>query len=123
MNSLSWFLYAADVIGNIGFVFALGAVGSCIFCAACCAGQLISEGQMSEDCPNVWKYWWRCAIAAVVFGVLAGLFPSRNTMYAIAASQIGERVAMSDQVQGITNDATKALQGWIKKQIEPKVKK
>jgi hypothetical protein len=44
-------------------------------------------------------------------------------MYAIAASEIGERVIKTPEVQGITSDATKALHSWIKKQIETENKK
>jgi hypothetical protein len=123
MNSLSWFLYIADVIGNIGVIVWLVGGACAAFCVICVIAQAASEGQMSKDCPSVWKYWWRCATAAVVFFILAGLFPSQKTIYAIAASQFGERIAASEQVQGIASDATKALQAWIKKQIEPETKK
>lgn len=77
---------------------------------------------MSKDCPNVWWYWWRCAVYGGVLLTLAALFPSKSTMYAIAASQAGEKIAQSEQVRGIADEATKALQQWIKRQIEPEKK-
>jgi hypothetical protein len=40
-------------------------------------------------------------------------------MYAIAASQVGESIVKSEQTQEMASDATKALQQWIKKQIDP----
>lgn len=123
MNSLSWFIYGANVVENIGVIFWLTAIGCVLFCAICVIGQAASEGELSKQCPNMWKYWWRCIIGAVAFSILAGLFPSRATMYAIAASEMGERAAMSEQVQGIASDATKALQLWIKKQIASDDKK
>lgn len=123
MNSLSWFLYAADVVGNIGFIFALAAISCIGFCVICVLGQAVSEGEMSKDCPNVWWYWWRCAVYGGVLLTISALFPTKGTMYAIAASQAGEKIAQSEQVRGIADDATKALQQWIKRQIEPEAKK
>ena len=44
--------------------------------------------------------------------------PEKKTLYAIAASEYGEQIIKSE----IGNDATKALQQWIKRQIEPEKK-
>jgi tetrahydromethanopterin S-methyltransferase subunit D len=123
MNSLSWFLYAADVLHNLAIVLSMIAVACILFCAGCGLGQLVTEGEMSKECPRMWRIWWRCAISAAALLALTTFFPSRNTMYAIAASQVGEKIAMSGTVHGIADDATKALHQWIKRQIEPEKSK
>ena len=65
------------------------------------------------------KTWAWCLISLVLFVFI----PSSNTMYAVAASQVGEQVVKSEAIQGVANDATKALQSWIKRQIEPVTEK
>lgn len=35
-----------------------------------------------------------------------------------AAAEVGERVIASEKVKGIADDATKALQAWLRKQID-----
>jgi hypothetical protein len=48
--------------------------------------------------------------------------PSKNTMYAMAASQMGEKVVSNQTVQEVGGDVAKALQSWIKSQIEERKK-
>ena len=67
--------------------------------------------------PTWYKFFWRSLSAALISMTVSVFSPSRDTMYAIAASQIGERVIQNEAVQGIANDATKALQQWIKRQL------
>lgn len=119
MNSVSWFIYIADVLGNISAIALMCAAACAVFCVVCLTGQAATDGGLSKDCPNMWRYWWRCAAGCVLLSIFASLIPSKNTMYAIAASQMGERVIESEQVRGIADDATKAVHQWIKQQIAP----
>lgn len=123
MNSVSWFIYIADVLGNLGVILATTAIVCATFCFACLVGQTFSEGDLSKECPNMWKHWWRCAWGAAIFGILTCFIPSKNTMYAIAASEIGQKVVQNEKVQGVADDAAKAIQQWIRSQIEPKTNK
>lgn len=122
MNSISWFLYIADVVGNLRGLLVGVAIACIAFCVLCLIGQGIAEGELSENCPNMWKRWWQCAPTAVIFLLIAIFIPSQNTLYAIAASEVGERVVKNEKVQDIASDATKALHQWIKRQIEPEKK-
>lgn len=131
MNSISWFLYLAGVSGSIGSaaapLFVFSTIGAAL---ATIGGVFVHAGDYSWITPEQ-KAWWearraQCATAAktlwrvaAVLLALIVLTPSQSTMYAIAASQVGEQVVRSEAVQGIANDATKALQIWIKKQIDP----
>lgn len=123
MNSVSWFIYIAQVSGSIGTMFCvlgvLGLLG---------AGMLALFGTIAQSCEaNEFKplipkaRWIALAVLLLLFG---NLMPEKNTMYAIAASQVGEQIANSETVKGVADDATKALRSWIKRQIdEPKPEK
>lgn len=139
MNSLSWFLYAADAFSNLrGVLFGIGGAalavggGSWLAWSVCKGGHAdraddtgsYSEGRRKQiaEWIEVWNPLRRFLPLGVIGLLLACLLPSSSTLYAIAASQIGEQVVKSEAVQGIASDATKALQQWIKKQIEPTAK-
>ena len=123
MNNLSWLLYAADVADNLDWFFFLimlgGIIGGFIWTMA---------GFGMSDCGTEDKYWrtWRkigyaVLAPAFVFGVIFGsLIPGKNTVYAIAASEMGEK-AINTQTGG---KAIKALDAWLDKQIgdEPSAK-
>ncbi len=125
MNSLSWLLYAIDVIGNLRGLVSISLVLSCIvFGVGCiCLAICWPDSTTPEDKEKVATIW-RCIrwlIPVIIITALIGVFlPSKNTLYAIAASEVGEKVVQSETVKGLTSDATKALHQWIKTQIEPK---
>ena len=112
MNSLSWFLYIADVLSNLCVVFVLIALAGSIG-----AGFSLLFGFLEDE--EKWSRFGASMLKWVIpLWFVAALIPGKNTMFAIAASELGERVAKSEQVQGIASDAAKALQQWIKKQIK-----
>ena len=138
MNSLSWFLYAADVLGNVRAIFipitAMGFAASVILTIC---GTFLKGGEHSYRTKEQNKHHVAifesnrrsCVYAAKIIApvTVLGIFlcvaiPSQNTLYAIAASEAGERVVKSEAVQGIATDASRALQSWITKQIEPEAK-
>lgn len=139
MNSLSWLLYLADAANSVSSLFSfLGAVFTVLGVlslafATVAAGMradalgklYLEEAQRAalvcswEAWISLWKgprkfLWW-----GVILLLVACILPSKQTIYAIAASQVGEKILKSDTVQGVSNEAVKALQIWIKKQIEP----
>jgi hypothetical protein len=127
MNSLSWFLYWIDVLNsmsNILTIISILLIAAIIALWVACSFRLESGGCEDKDLvrSSRSKWTWRFSMLSLFCAFTACFMPSKSTMYAIAASQVGERVAQSEAVQGIANDATKALQIWIKKQIEPEHK-
>ena len=127
MNSLSWFLYWIDVMNSISGVLTIISIlliASIIVLWFACSFRLEGGGREEKDLVrrSRSKWTWRFSMLALFCALVACFLPSKGTMYAIAASQVGERVAQSEAVKGIANDATKALQIWIKKQIEPEHK-
>jgi hypothetical protein len=133
MNSLSWLIYLASLSGSVsgfftflavmGAVFALlGTVLSVMWTDGSFGGDRKIKGY--EEMRQRGNYMLsRGSLVLVIFGGVAAILPSSNTVYAIAASEIGERVITDETVKGLAADSTKALQAWIKKQIEPEVKK
>lgn len=119
MNSVSWFLYATDVIGNLRGVALIAACVFGVIFLGTLACVPISEGDCLDiDNRTTWfKFFWRSLSVALIALTISVFFPSKDTMYAIAASQVGEKVIQNEAVQGIATDATKALQQWIKRQI------
>ena len=134
MNSLSWFLYLAGVLDELKTVATLFAIfGGVAAVILTLCGMFLHCERYSWTTPDTIEWWEgrraQCATGAkwmwpfvVVVAVMAILAPNKGTMYAIAASEVGERVAANEAVRGITSDATKALQQWIKRQIEPEKK-
>ena len=116
MNSLSWLIYASQVVAGfrllisvIAGIFTAFLVGSFISVPA-------SEGETYDWVRRNIRWMVITPIAAWLLFIFV---PSENTIFAVAASQVGERVVQDETVKGIANDATKALQQWIKRQIEP----
>lgn len=121
MNNLSWFLYGVDVLTNLSsflttitFTLMIVIVGMWIV-SAFMAGDIRDEKKVDALFARVWKYTKIAATFLVLSIFLNGFIPEKNTLYAIAASQFGEKVSQTD----VANDAIKALHAWIKKQIDP----
>ena len=116
MNSLSWLIYLADVAGNLdSFFFALMIVS--IIAAVIWVIVMFSALDENEG-PTFWRPWRRIGyfvIAPLFFtGVILGsVVPSRDTVYAIAASEMGERALRTPTA----DRAFKALNSWLDRQI------
>lgn len=114
MNALSWLIYLADALGGLkGFLaFLTGACAVGIFCIL--MGLIMNQGEYFEAERKALLRWFKpVIISMVVGGVVASIIPSRNTMYAIAASEMGEEVIKSETA----GKAMKALDAWLDQQI------
>lgn len=133
MNSLSWLIYLASLSGSASSLFSFMAFMGAV---ACIVGAILSvlwtdggyggERRLKgyEDMRERGKVMSRTGLIMLVgFGSVATVLPGKDTIYAIAASEIGERIITDETVKGLAADSTKALQGWIRKQIEPEAKK
>ncbi len=130
MNSLSWLIYLGDVAGSLNAFFGIAGFFALLFgliayiagsiSRACKADEVASGSTTSRI--SAWDPWiaiWdkigKFLPLGLVMMALASFIPSKNTIYAIAASEMGEKALKTE----IVSDATKALHSWIKKQIEP----
>ncbi len=119
MNSLSWLIYFAGVSGNLQAVLMVIAVILAGFTGLRCLVTAIHNDDYPKDTPWTYPRLGPALTVAAGFAILAAIVPSQGTVYAIAASEVGEKVVTSERVQGMTDDAARALHQWIKRQIEP----
>lgn len=121
MNDLSWLIYAADVAGS-GKGVAAAALGASALTAAGAYLSRAFNGDMARifnrdehiakrDAAN--RFFKPCAAVASVAAIFLIIVPSRDTIYAIAASEMGEEVIESETF----NRATRALDAWLDRQI------
>ena len=134
MNSLSWLLYLAGVSENVGFL--LGFLGLFVIGAGgfCTMGYFMTErssySRYNDDYAKELKaredallkrLGWS-SVCGLVIGILmwvvAALIPSKETVYAIAASEMGEELLKTPTAA----KATKALDAWLDKQIAENIK-
>ena len=113
MNQLSWLLYLADVSASSeGWLIFFGSMAtllSGIF-------LLIIMGMKGdEETPPAFlgQTLFVSIPTMVICILLSALLPSRETVYAIAASELGEQVLTSETGQR----AGRALNAWLDKQI------
>ena len=113
MNSLSWFLYLAEVIPHIGLLF--GVISA--------LGLIVGGVGMT-----VWTMWWasetQCKgprpwfVTYTIFMIFSCsvmvLTPSKETIYLIAGSQAGEYVVNTPEAQEIIGD----IQQIIRQQLD-----
>lgn len=110
MNSLSWMLYLADAANGVGVLFAfLGSVGLTATSFFGC-GFYFGDGNHALA-KTVLKWGYSISIPALF---VYALIPSKTTIYAIAASEMGEEVIKSPTA----GKAMKALDAWLDRQIE-----
>lgn len=108
MNSLSLFLYFADAIPAVGTLLAAVAI---IILAACAFFCLFS---VLESNPIPGKPLIAALSCAFILLLISTLTPSKNTLYAIAASELGQKDVESE----LGGKALKALQQWIESQAK-----
>lgn len=110
MNSLSWMIYLADVADAAnGALIALCVIG--VGAGGITLVVLIDEGK--EDVATIKRIAFKAvaAIAATITLIVA--IPDDETVYAIAASEMGES-ALNTETGG---KAVKALNAWLDRQI------
>lgn len=136
MNSLSWLIYAAEVLGRVSvsffFIALIAAVGTgaLIFIAMLARADAQSDTTASYRSEDGRKsaalrveFWdkvlasWpkRSAAVAVVFGALSIVAPSNSTIYMIAASEMGEKVATTPEAKEMLGDLREVIAKQIKK--------
>ena len=109
MNDLSWFIYFADVIPTISLGIGLS---SCILLVLYVIMFLACAAD--EELENIPKIVHKGAIIVLALFVFNFSLPSKQAMYLIAASEVGEEVLK-------TPEATKSLKlinNWLDEQLE-----
>lgn len=113
MNSLSWMIYLADVTGSVATFMTIVAVSIGILGGTILTISGLVAHADGDDVSHLWPWGRRIAFVVVPCGLLAALIPSQNTIYAIAASEMGE-AALNSETGG---KAVEALNAWLDRQI------
>lgn len=118
MNELSWLIYAADVAGDANivcsFIFYAGFIALPIYALVKGAARAFNydfhPDPVTPSIASLGKALW---LPVVIAGVIGVAVPSSGTLYAIAASEMGEKVLNSET----GGKAVEALNAWLDRQI------
>lgn len=121
MNQLSMLLYWGNVVSNFGIFLVIFGVLALFFSIAYLIHSFYAESEMceyekDEVLPRVKKERRRSfvgLVGAFHFFLLAAFVPTKETIYAVAASEMGETALKSETGSLVT----KALNAWLKKQL------
>jgi len=111
MNGLSWFLYLADTLSKIGegalFLGVLIGITGGLLLAFWAVAFLFEDTKT----PPPWRPY---ILSMAILFFVAVLIPSKETIYLIAGSQVGEYVVDTPEAQEILND----IHAVIRAQLE-----
>lgn len=117
MNNLSIALYAIEVLGNLNNLLVMTAVFSGCFLIVAFFFKFMSsdrsypsEAKANDDATKAVKFLLPIFIVATLFGVT---IPNKDTIRLIVASEFGETLYKSEDVQEMVNPAKKALKKWL----------
>lgn len=120
--SLIWTLYLIDVLNSLSYALGIVWLIALIVGLFMIAGLVITSDD--PDAQPVVRMILRTALILFVVALpLDIVIPGKNTMYAMAAVRVGEKLADNPAVQGLTTDGLKAVQHWINKQLAEEPKK
>lgn len=116
MNKLSWLLYSADLFSSLAVVLALSVLFTLIIvgCMVIIAAEMRDD---DEDKPKAFNKAKKFLWLPVLCGLAWALIPSKDTMYAIAASEIGEDIITEVKGSEVYNKANAALNVWLDRQL------
>lgn len=124
MNNLSWFLYFGDVFGNVSLVFGLAAGLTFSYVAFWFIATAMHNDSHERRYDKVFKqypsFWYFTPV--FVFAIMSAIFPSKETIYMIAASETAEMVITSEDGQEMINDVKNVIKLQLKKLQEPETK-
>lgn len=108
MNSLSWMIYFADISSDIHFSILLILF---IFAAIMIVGIVL---RFEQNNSGLFYYAVKKIPFISFLLAISIILPSKNTIYAIAASELGEKVVASQ----LSTKAQKAIDAWLDRQIK-----
>jgi hypothetical protein len=124
MNQLSWLLYIGNVAGNLGGFFVFFSIVLCVYTLV----QVIicyliidnfdrwDHESLKHEIKEIKASRVRSCLALIIVFFLcvsAALCPSQDTVYAIAASEVGQEALKTPLAQ----KTEQALEAWLSKQI------
>jgi len=114
MNELSWLIYLAGVVENLASVFLILGFALLAFFVIKLVVQLYDYSLSDKEKSQAWFKFQLSLPIITILWLLACLMPAKETVYAIAASEIGDKVIHSPT----GSLAEQAFDVWLKKQIK-----
>lgn len=130
MNALSWLIYAASVTNSAGNFFSFLAFVGAVIAIIGFIFSVVFTDSHKEELRNKYAEFnrrgapliTRGLALLIIGGLLASALPDKNTVYAIAASEVGDRLTKTTAVTDIGQEALETLKVWLRAQREPKSK-
>jgi len=105
VNTLSWFLYLAELVDKLQHLAAaVSVLGGVV--AMFVTGYVFIEGGSKK-----FLFLWLPVCFAVLVVIVT---PSKNTLYAIAASELGEKALQTS----LAKKTVTAIENWIDSQVK-----
>lgn len=122
MNTVSVFVYAADVIGRVGVLLILSglfllAISAIWIIATAIHNDSVYDKSQKIQYPN--KRVFMFTGSAFLMFFISVLIPSERAMYMIAASEAGEMIVKSPDAQEIFDDLKQVIRGKLKQSLAP----
>lgn len=119
MNTLSWLLYAADVAGSLGEMVFAGFVCCILACVVAafvffCSLEDHNDAAIdaSKRIARIFGTW------AVILFLIQAVVPSQKTIYLIAASEMGEEIIMTPEMEKLRDVLNDQLDGLLDEEDE-----
>jgi hypothetical protein len=116
VNQLSWLIYLAGVANYLSGWFIAFAIVTFVLTIAVVVWTLSSLDQTTGRPPRV---LWISVPLFIFFLIGSCIVPDRQTVLAIAASQLGEAALHDPRVNTTANKAFDALNHWLDQQSKP----
>lgn len=117
MNTLSWFIYLADIVGRLSAVLSVISVAAAVliviwfFVAVDWNKTYIKYGEYKQmHVPSLYL-----TIIPVIFFLFSICIPSKEAIYLIAGSEAGEMVIQDEGTQAIIKDVREVIQLQLQK--------
>lgn len=126
MNSLSWLIYVADIVGNIkviGALIIIMMIASSIMFLMSFPWESDCYGDDVELPRRARKISAKVFILCIIGTILSIFIPSSKTIWLIAGSEIGENVLAKPETQEVLGDVYTIIQSKVKELKDKEVEK
>lgn len=118
MNSLSWLIYLADVVGAFSHISAAVIAFSAVALFVILLISIIRSDERDFNSGEFLKNYIKYPIYCLtIFSILTIIIPSQKTVLMIAASEMGEKVITSQKAADIIDPSIEYINKWLMNNI------
>lgn len=122
MNTLSWLIYLAGVSQSLKILAGICIIGGIALNIIIAIRNSIAA---SDDYiydrkikTTPWNHSFKVILIPLIFLTISCFIPDTKTVTLIAASEIGNKVVMSDKTQQIVDPGLDYIKTWLNKQTQ-----